>query len=155
MNKLPNKNILWWATPHTIVKQVKDIFLTADTVVSYDSATGHWITNKINHWPGVPTGTQDCTIVCNNSNPYIRVYRAWRSDCIKRYKVLPTLEQWFTVQAGVRTSRNNNITDITIPISIEIQKVKQDTGKEPDLFIRTESFQADIEALSFIDSNHS
>ena len=150
MNKLPNKNILWWAPAYTPLRIVKNIFLTVDTVLGYDKLTKDWSITRVNNTIGVPAGTEEYTIICNNANPYIRLHKAWRQDCLKRYKAIPTLEQWINTQINVRTSSSSGTTaDITVSLSAEIAK----TGKTPTYYLRTESLEADLAALSFINVN--
>ncbi len=152
MNILPNKQVLWWALPHSNNKVIYKLLLATDTVLSFKHDTFDIGYNVLNLKPGVPAVAKDYPIICNISNPYMRMHCAWKEACLKKYKFLPTLKQWFNVNHSKTKPGLGSETDLNVTAASLLDTAKSIYNKTPDYFIRSDNLKQDIKSISVLQS---
>jgi hypothetical protein len=153
MNILPNKQILWWSLPYTNNKVANKLFLMVDTVLSYNNDTYDSGFTNLNTKIGMPPGAENYTIMCSISNPYVRMYTAWREACLKKYKVLPTLKEWFKINAGIKAKLTTySESDLSTTTDFLLENAKNILNREPDYFINSDSLKEGINKIPQLQS---
>lgn len=147
MNILPNKQVLWWALPHSNNKVIYKLLLAVDTVLSFKHDTFDVGYNVLNLKPGVPAAAKDYPVICSISNPYMRMHCAWKEACLKRYKFLPTLKQWFSANYNKTRTGVGSETDLSVTATSLLDGANSIHGKVPDYFIYSDNIKQGIKNI--------
>ena len=151
MNILPNKQVLWWAFPYCNNRITYRLLLTVDTVLSYKNDSFDNGYNNLSNKAGAPPTADNFTVICSVSNPYVRIYNAWKEACLRKYKVLPTLKQWFNVNSGIRVMAPTvSEHDLSTTTGSLLDTASLLFNKTPSHYINADNIKQDIKNIPSI-----